>query len=305
MLQSKTCAVLIPCYNEEKTIRNVVQQCRAVLPEADIIVCDNQSEDQTAAEATSAGARVLFEPLRGKGHAVRRLFREVDADCYVMIDGDETYDLSQLPKMLSIFQEQHLDMLIGRRRPVEEQAYRKGHVLGNRFFNWLFRFLFGAVFHDIFSGFRIFSRRFVKSFPCFSTGFEIETELSVHALEMQVPVGEVDTDYFPRPLGSFSKLRTYRDGWRVLCTFSKLFKQIRPFKLFSALALLLLSMSMALFIPVFLTYLKVGLVPRFPTLIVALSLVILATLFVFTGIILAEISRVRLENRFLIYLMES
>ncbi|MFM8454073.1 MAG: glycosyltransferase family 2 protein [Gammaproteobacteria bacterium] len=305
MLSNEKIAVLIPCYNEAQTIANVVNKCRGILPNARIVVCDNNSKDETSSKAFAAGAEVLLEPLQGKGHAVRRLFREVDADLYIMSDGDETYDLSKLPELLNLFKTQNLDMLIARRVHVEKEAYRMGHVLGNQFFNKLFHSVFGDAFHDIFSGFRVFSKRFVKSFPCFSEGFEIETELSVHALEMRVPVGELETPYYARPQGSQSKLRTYRDGFRILFTFLRLFKQIKPLRLFAGLGILLFLITLGFMFPIFATYLEQGIVPKFPTLIMAASMFVLSGLLVFTGLILNEISRLRLENKLLSYLRNS
>ncbi|HMI39719.1 MAG TPA: glycosyltransferase family 2 protein [Sphingomicrobium sp.] len=300
--QSPRIAVLLPCYNEEAAVGATVAAFRAALPGAAIYVYDNNSADRTVELARSAGAIVRTERMQGKGHVVRRMFADVDADVYVMADGDLTYDATAAPGLVAMLLDDQLDMVVGARKHEVEDAYRGGHVLGNRIFNGLLSRLFGRSFSDIFSGYRVFSRRFAKSFPVLSAGFEIETEMSVHALELRMPVGEVVTAYGARPEGSESKLSTYRDGWRILKTIAVLYRIERPVLFFGAIAALLIIAAIALSVPLVITYLDTGLVPRFPTAILATGLVIIAVLSFFAGLILDTVTRGRREMRRLAYL---
>jgi len=295
-------AVLLPCYNEEAAIAATVAGFKAALPGAAIFVYDNNSSDRTVAIARQSGAIVRTEKQQGKGHVVRRMFADIEADVYVMADGDLTYDPKSAPAMVDMLMAEELDMVVGTRRHEAKEAYRGGHVLGNRLFTGLLSGLFGRSFSDIFSGYRIFSRRFVKSFPVLSSGFEIETEMSVHALELRMPVGEVETAYGARPQGSESKLSTFRDGWRILKTIATLYRIERPVLFFGSIGALLLIAAILLSIPLVITYLDTGLVPRFPTAILATGLVIIAVLCFFAGLILDTVTRGRREMRRLAYL---
>ena len=297
-------AVLLPCYNEEAAVAATVAAFRAALPDATIYVYDNNSADRTVALAREAGATVRTERQQGKGHVVRRMFADVDADIYVMADGDLTYDATAAPAMVALLRDEQLDMVVGARRHEALDAYRGGHVLGNRLFTGLLAGLFGRSFSDIFSGYRVFSRRFAKSFPVLSSGFEIETEMSVHALELRMPVGEIVTAYAARPEGSESKLSTYRDGWRILKTIAVLYRIERPVLFFGGIALLLLIAAIALSVPLVLTYLDTGLVPRVPTAILVTGIVIVAVLSFFAGLILDTVTRGRREMRRLAYLAQ-
>jgi glycosyltransferase involved in cell wall biosynthesis len=295
-------AVLLPCYNEEATIGATVEGFRSALPQATVYVYDNNSSDATREVAAKAGAIVRTERQQGKGHVVRRMFADIDADIYVMADGDLTYDPAAAPKMLSLLLAEQLDMVVGARRHEEKTAYRGGHVLGNRLFTGLLASLFGRSFNDIFSGYRIFSRRFVKSFPVLSSGFEIETEISVHALELNMPVAEVEARYLARPEGSQSKLSTYTDGWKILKTIGTLYRVERPALFFGGISLLLLLAALVLSIPLVTTYLATGLVPRLPTAILVTGMTIVAVLCFFAGLILDTVTRGRREIRRLAYL---
>jgi len=295
-------AVILPCYNEEAAIGATVAGFRAALPDATIYVFDNNSTDDTIGQATAAGAIVRCEPMQGKGHVVRRMFADIDADIYVMADGDATYDASAAPAMIARLVDEHLDMVVGARASEVETAYRRGHRLGNRILTGILARLFGRSFSDILSGYRVFSRRFVKSFPILSSGFEIETEISVHALELRMPVGEMVTRYGARPEGSASKLSTYRDGWRILGTILTLFRIERPVLYFGSLGALFGFVALILAEPLVLTYAHTGLVPRFPTAILVTGLVIVAFLCFFTGLILDTVVRGRREIRRLAYL---
>ena len=295
-------AVLLPCYNEEAAVGATVAAFRAALPHAAIYVYDNNSADRTIEIAREAGAIVRTERQQGKGHVVRRMFADVDADVYVMADGDLTYDATAAPGLVAMLLDEQLDMVVGARKHEVEDAYRGGHVLGNRIFTGLLARLFGRSFSDIFSGYRVFSRRFAKSFPVLSAGFEIETEMSVHALELRMPVGEVVTAYGARPEGSESKLSTYRDGWRILKTIAVLYRIERPVLFFGGIAALLFVAAIVLSVPLVITYLDTGLVPRFPTAILATGLVIVAVLSFFAGLILDTVTRGRREMRRLAYL---
>ena len=295
-------AVVLPCYNEEAAIAETVAGFRAALPGATIYVYDNNSSDRTAEIARGAGAVVRSERQQGKGHVVRRMFADVDADIYVMADGDLTYDPKSAPAMVALLVDEQLDMVVGTRQHDAAEAYRGGHVLGNKLFTSLLSGLFGRSFSDIFSGYRIFSRRFVKSFPVLSEGFEIETEISVHALELKMPVGEVETAYGARPEGSASKLSTYRDGWRILRTIATLYRIERPVLFYGSVGALILGAALLLAIPLVLTYLDTGLVPRVPTAILITGMTIVAVLCFFTGLILDTVTRGRREVRRLAYL---
>lgn len=297
-------AVLLPCYNEEAAIAATVAGFAGALPGATIYVYDNNSRDGTMRVAAAAGAVVRTERMQGKGHVVRRMFADVDADIYVMADGDATYDAAAAPALVRRLVEERLDMVVGTRVHQASDAYRRGHVLGNKFMTGMLARLFGRSFTDIFSGYRVFSRRFVKSFPALSQGFETETEISVHALELKMPVGELDTPYFARPEGSASKLSTYRDGWRILVTIATLYRIERPMLFFALVAALLALAAVGLSVPLAITYAQTGLVPRFPTAILATGLMILAFLSLVCGLILDTVVRGRREMRRLAYLAQ-
>ena len=295
-------AVILPCYNEEAAIGATVAGFRATLPNATVYVYDNNSRDRTREVAAEAGAIVRAEGQQGKGHVVRRMFADIDADVYVMADGDLTYDPKAAPAMVNMLLAEQLDMVVGTRRHEEKDAYRGGHVLGNKLFTGLLSGLFGRSFSDIFSGFRVFSRRFVKSFPVLSSGFEIETEMSVHALELRMPVGEVETAYAARPEGSQSKLSTYSDGWRILRTIVMLYRIERPVLFYGSIGALLLALAIMLSVPLVTTYIQTGLVPRVPTAILVTGMSIIAVLCFFAGLILDTVTRGRREVRRLYYL---
>jgi glycosyltransferase involved in cell wall biosynthesis len=298
-------AVLIPCYNEEVAIKDTVKGFREALPDAEIYVYDNNSKDQTSARAREAGAIVRMENLQGKGNVVRRMFSDIEADVYIMTDGDATYDPVSAPAMVDLLLRDNLDMVVGRRIHKEASAYRAGHVLGNRMLTGFLAQLFGQRFSDILSGYRTFSRRFVKSFPALSSGFETETELTVHALTLNLPIAEVETNYFARPEGSVSKLSTYRDGIRILRVMLALFKNERPLVFFSIWGVLLALLSIGLSIPLAITYAETGLVPRFPTAILSASIMLLAFLSAVCGLILDTVTRGRREIKRLAYLQIS
>jgi glycosyltransferase involved in cell wall biosynthesis len=295
-------AVLLPCYNEEAAVAQTVAAFRAALPDARVYVYDNNSNDRTREEAAAAGAIVRSERMQGKGHVVRRMFADVEADVYVMADGDATYDAAAAPDLVRKLVGEQLDMVVGARKSEVEEAYRPGHALGNKLFTGLLSSLFGRSFSDIFSGYRVFSRRFAKSFPALSRGFETETEISVHALELAMPVAEVVTAYGARPAGSHSKLSTWRDGGRILRTIVHLYRIERPVLFYGSFALFLAALAVVLAIPLAITYFQTGLVPRFPTAILATGLMILAFLSFFTGLILDTVVRGRREVRRLHYL---
>ena len=303
-MASPRIAVLLPCFNEEAAIAKVIAGFRKALPGASIYVYDNNSSDGTIAKAQKAGAVVRSERMQGKGHVVRRMFADVDADVYVMADGDLTYDPKAAPAMVEQLLSEQLDMVVGTRQHDAKDAYRGGHVLGNRLFTGLLSRLFGRSFSDIFSGYRVFSRRFVKSFPVLSEGFEIETEMSVHALELRMPVGEVETAYGARPEGSESKLSTFRDGWRILKTIFTLYRIERPVLFYGAIGALLLVVAVILAVPLAITYIDTGLVPRFPTAILVTGMTIVAVLCFFAGLILDTVTRGRREMRRLAYLAQ-
>ncbi len=295
-------AVLLPCYNEEAAIAQTVAGFRVALPGAAIYVYDNNSSDRTREVAAEAGAIVRTERMQGKGHVVRRMFADVEADIYVMADGDATYDAAAAPELVQRLIDEQLDMVVGARKSEVEEAYRRGHRLGNRLFTGLLANLFGRSFSDIFSGYRVFSRRFVKSFPALSSAFETETEISVHALELAMPVAEIVTAYGARPEGSESKLSTYRDGWRIMKTILHLFRIERPVLFYGGFGLFLAALAVVLTIPLAITYVETGLVPRFPTAILATGLMIVAFLSFMCGLILDTVVRGRREVRRLHYL---
>ncbi len=297
-----TIAVLLPCYNEGLAIRTVIERFRAALPTAKIYVYDNNSSDGSADIARAAGAVVRSEPRQGKGFVVRRMFADIDADIYVMCDADETYDAAVAGDLVDRLVEHGLDMVVGTRVDVSGTAYRPAHRFGNWMLTSLVRTMFGGGFSDMLSGYRIFSRRFVKSFPQMSQGFEIETELTIHALQLGMPTGEMPTRFKDRPSGSESKLRTISDGVRILWTIGTLLKQERPFLLFGVACLGLAALSLLLGYPVIAEYLRSGTVPRLPTAVLATGMMILAFLSLFSGLILDTVTRGRKEAKLLRYL---
>lgn len=301
-MTSPRIAVLLPCYNEEAAIAQTVAGFRAALPDATIYVYDNNSRDRTIEVARAAGAIVRTERMQGKGNVVRRMFADVDADIYVMADGDATYDAASAPALVACLLQDQLDMVVGARVTQADAAYRRGHRMGNAVLTGMLARLFGRSFTDILSGYRVFSRRFVKSFPVLSAGFEIETEISVHALELKMPVAEIDTPYFARPEGSESKLSTYGDGFRILWTIVQLYRIERPVLFFGSIGAVLAGIAVILAVPLIVTYMQTHLVPRFPTAILVTGLMILASLNLFAGLILDTVVRGRREVRRLAYL---
>jgi glycosyltransferase involved in cell wall biosynthesis len=297
-------AVLVPCFNEEAAVATVVADFRNALPSAEIYVYDNNSSDRTKAVAVEAGAQVRSERRQGKGHVVRRMFADIDADIYLLVDGDATYDAASAPRMIEMLMADHLDMVVGLRIDQAEAAYRRGHRTGNWMLTRFLSSVFGQEFKDILSGYRVFSRRFVKTFPVLSDGFEIETELSVHALELALPVAEIETPYYARPQGSFSKLNTWRDGFRILGTIIKLYRSEKPLRFFAGIGLFLALVSIGLAIPVVVTYLEQGLVPRLPTAVLSMGLMILAVLSISSGLVLDTVTRGRREMKLLAYLSQ-
>ena len=305
-----TIAVLIPCYNEAVTIRQVVQDYRRVLPEAVIYVYDNNSTDDTAAIAADAGAVVRHEYQQGKGNVIRRMFREIDARCYIMVDGDNTYPAEYAPEMARLVLEKQADMVVGDRLSATyfTENKRPFHNFGNRLVRWSINALFGSSIRDIMTGYRAFSYPFVKSFPVLSKGFEIETEMSIHAIDKNMQMETVVIQYRDRPEGSQSKLNTYSDGFKVLRTIARLYRNYKPMAFFGLLALLLAVIAAAMFVPVLLDYFRTGLVARFPTLIVSGFVAMAAILSLFSGLILQtmihknrqdfEMQLIRLRERF-------
>lgn len=295
-------AVVIPCYNEAKSIGKVVADFRQYLPGAEIYVFDNNSTDGTADIARRAGARVRGVSLQGKGNVIRRMFADVEADVYVMVDGDDTYDASVAPKLVEALVNGGLDMVVGCRVTDEAAAYRPGHRFGNAVLTGFAASIFGRTFRDMLSGYRVFSRRYVKSFSAHAKGFETETELAVHALELRMPVVEIDTIYGSRPEGSESKLNTYRDGFRILMTILRLFKLERPLAFFTICFAVMLLLSVILAVPVFETYFATGLVPRLPTALLCAALALLGFLFLVCGFVLDTVTKGRLEVKRFAYL---
>lgn len=295
-------AVLIPCFNEAATIATVVREFAAALPSAKVFVYDNNSTDETAEVARAAGAIVRRELMQGKGYVVRRMFADIDADVYVMVDGDATYEAADAPALVDQLWGEQRDVVVARRVNDDSAAYRRGHVIGNRLLTGLAGWIFGNTFADMLSGYRVLSRRFVKSFPMQARGFEIETELAVHALELRMPVVEVPSRYKARPEGSQSKLRTWSDGWQILMTILKLTKNGRPLAFFSVACVACVALSVGLALPLFKTYLLTGLVPRFPTAILSAALALLGSVFLVCGLVLDTVTMGRREAKYLAYL---
>ena len=302
LADQRSIAVIIPCRNEAGSIGGVVSDFRAALPEARIVVYDNASVDDTATRASEAGAEVYVERRPGKGNVVRRMFADIEADVYLMVDGDGTYHAPSARKLVDMILKDRLDMAVGARQDVRSDAHRRGHAAGNLVFNALYRRLFGSEFGDVFSGYRAFSHRFVKSFPALSSGFEIETELSVHATQLKLPTGEVDLPYGKRLEGSSSKLHTVRDGWRIFRTFMFLLKETRPILFFGAPSGLLALASVGLALPLLQTFLATGFVPRLPTVVLCTGLMMLAWLLGLCGLILDSVARGRVEQKRLMFL---
>lgn len=296
--------MLVPCYNEEAAVATVVADFRKALPAAEVYVYDNNSTDRTAAIAREAGAIVRSERRQGKGHVVRRMFADVEADVYVLVDGDATYDAPSAPRMIDKLLDEHLDMVVGLRVDQSQAAYRRGHRMGNRLFTGFLASTFGHAFKDMLSGYRVFSRRFVKSFPVLSDGFEIETEFAVYALELSLPAAEIETPYYARPEGSFSKLNTWQDGLRIFNTMLKLNRSERPLRFFSAIGIVFALLSIALGLPVVITFLETGLVPRLPTAVLSMGLMIMALLSASSGLVLDTVTRGRREMKMLAYLSQ-
>jgi glycosyltransferase involved in cell wall biosynthesis len=295
-------AAIVPCYNEERAVASVVHGLRASLPDATIYVYDNNSIDRTVEEARAAGAVVRHEPRRGKGNVLRRAFADVDADAIVLVDGDGTYDVERAAEMVELLFAGPYDQVVGVRREVSEAAYRRGHALGNQFLTGSVRLMFGNQVSDVLSGYRVLSRRFVKSFPALSTEFETETEMAVHALNLRLPTAELETLYRPRPEGSASKLRTFRDGWQILRLIVRLVRRERPALFHGLIAGVLVIIGLALGIPVVAEYLDTGLVPRFPTAILAASIMVMAIVILMVGYVLEGIAHLRQEHARLAYL---
>jgi glycosyltransferase involved in cell wall biosynthesis len=295
-------AVLVPCYNEEAAVAKVIDDFRAALPAAKIFVFDNNSTDNTRSVARAAGAEVFQEKHRGKGFVVRRMFSDVEADIYVLVDGDATYDAPSVQSMIERLLEDRLDMVVGSRVDCKQAAYRVGHRTGNKLLSAFVASVFGSTFSDVLSGYRVFSRRFVKSFPVLSGGFEVETELTIHALELGLAVDEIDTPYYARPKDSASKLNTWRDGLRILLTIFSLYRAERPLAFFTGVGAIAAIASIGFSIPIVVTYLETGLVPRLPTAVLATGLMLSAFLCMAAGLILDTVTRGRREMKLLAYL---
>lgn len=301
-LTGQRIAVILPCYNEALTIANIIRDFRTYLPQAAIYVFDNNSRDNTAAIARAEGATVRSVPLQGKGEVIRRMFADVEADVYIMVDGDDTYDASVAPQLATCLIEEGLDMLVGTRATEDQAAYRFGHRFGNQLLSGCVASIFGRTFTDMLSGYRVFSRRYAKSFPAHASGFETETELTVHALELRMPVAEVPTRYKSRPEGSTSKLDTYRDGWRILLMIIRLFKTERPLTFFSIGCFACMLLAVILAIPLFETYFETGLVPRQPTAILCAALTLFGMILLSCGLVLDTVTKGRIEQKRLAYL---
>jgi len=295
-------AVLIPCYNEEAAVGEVVRSFRRALPDARIYVYDNNSRDSTIEVARTAGAIVRSEPLQGKGNVVRRMFADIDADVYVLVDGDDTYEAGMAPAMIRCLLDNQLDMVNGARVTAIKEAYRPGHRFGNWLLTGIVRWIFGDRFKDMLSGYRVFSRRYVKSFPSLANGFEIETELTVHALHLRMPIAEIETPYKDRPEGSTSKLSTFRDGFRILWMILKLIKNEKPIPFFSVIAGFFALSSVLLMLPILAEFLATGLVPRLPTAVLSMGMMILGFLSLACGLILDTVTRGRCEIKRMRYL---
>jgi glycosyltransferase involved in cell wall biosynthesis len=295
-------AVLVPCLNEESAIGKVIADFRTVLPDALIFVYDNGSTDRTVEVAKAAGAIVRKEPLKGKGNVMRRMFADVEADVYVLVDGDDTYDSESAPMLIEQLISNNLDMVNGARAESSELAYRAGHRFGNRLLTGLVAWFFGARFSDMLSGYRVMSRRFIKSFPALASGFEIETELTVHALQLNLPIAEVTTPYRERPPASSSKLRTIPDGIRIMRMIMRLVREERPLEFFSTMAFAFAITAIVLSTPLLIEYLKTGLVPRLPTAVLSMGLMVMSLLSLTCGLVLATVTRGRIEAKRLQYL---
>ncbi len=295
-------AVLLPCHNEEAAIAEVIKSFQGALPGADIYVYDNASTDKTTEVAEKAGAIVCNEPRKGKGNVVRRMFSDIDADIYIMADGDGTYDASVAPALVEKLIDEKLDLVVGAREHEDDEAYRRGHQFGNRMLNFCVHTIFDKTLDDMLSGYRVFSRRYVKSFPASSKAFEIETEMTIHALQLSMPVAEVPTRYFKRVEGTESKLSTYKDGIKILKFILFMFKEGRPFMFFSLLAAGLAFVSLAFGLPIVGEYLETGLVPRFPTAFLSLGIMLSAVICFVCGVILDSVANMRLEAKKLAYL---
>ena len=300
-------AVVLPCYNEEKSIGKVVHDFKELFPNASVYVFDNNSTDASVEKSKLAGATIIKESMQGKGNVVRRMFREIDADIYLITDGDGTYESGIAPMMVQLLLSDRLDMVVGCRKKSDghDDAYKFGHIFGNKIFNYLTAVIFGRGFSDIFSGYRVMSKRFVKSFPIIGRGFEIEMEMTVHALNLGLPIGEVDVAYYNRPDGSESKLRTYRDGLRIFSALIRLFKDHRPLVFFGILSAILGIIATTLFIPVLSVFIKTGLVPRLPTVVLCASIGLCSLLSLTCGLVLDSVARQRMEAKLLAYLSVS
>ncbi len=302
MVMPARVAVILPCYNEGKTIAKVVEDFRRSLPSATVYVYDNNSTDDTVAQARRAGAVIRHEALQGKGFVVRRAFSQVEADIWVLVDGDGTYEAGSAPELVQTLWSQQLDMVVGVRRPVAKEAYRAGHQFGNQLFNVIVKWLFGNAFRDIFSGYRALSRPFVKSFPSVAGGFEIETEMSVHALQLDLPTAELITTYHKRSDGTESKLKTYRDGGAIMLAIFRLLRHQRPFLMFGIIALVSALTALVVGIPLVTEFLKTGLVPRLPSAVLAASLMVIAAISLVTGVILDSVAHALAQQKRLFYL---
>lgn len=296
-------AVLIPCYNEEKTIAQVVSSFKKYLPNAIVYVYDNSSEDNSAEIAREAGAIVAHVSARGKGNVVRKMFADINADIYIMADGDTTYTASDAPKMIDALKKTNSDMVIAVRKEKSDKAYREGHKIGNKIFNFILKAFFNSNFSDIFSGYRAFSRRFVKTFPVTSNGFEIEAELSVHAITLSIPCTEIDSIYLERPKDSFSKLSTFTDGFKILFSIINLLRETRPLFFFGLISISLFFLSLFLAYPIITEFIETGLVPRIPTAILSTGIMMISFVSLICGLILDSISKARLDMKKLHYLL--
>ncbi len=295
-------AVIIPCFNEESTIFNVVSSFKEVLPRASVYVYDNCSTDKTFSEAERAGAIVVKSRKRGKGNVVRKMFSDINADIYLMVDGDDTYSAEDAVKMLDLIRKEQMDMVVAARNEISDKAYRAGHKWGNKLFNFVLKLLFNSEFKDIFSGYRAFSKRFVKSFPITSNGFDIEAELSIHALTLSLPCSEIYSDYRERPENSHSKLSTYKDGFKILWSIIRLLRENRPLLFFGSISLMLFLLAIILAYPIFSTFLETGLVPRLPTAVLSTGIMMISFLSLTCGLILSSLSQARIEIKKLHYL---
>ena len=302
MSRDMSIAVLIPCYNEAETIARVVRSFKKYLPSAIVYVYDNCSEDTTAAQAKEAGAVVKFERNKGKGNVVRQMFADIDADIYIMVDGDSTYSATDAPKMVEMIENTNVDMVVAVRKEKSEKAYREGHKIGNSLFNLILKILFNSTFSDIFSGYRAFSKRFVKTFPVMTNGFDIEAELTIHALTLSIPFAEIDSEYYERPANSHSKLSTFKDGIKILLSIVNLLKETRPLFFFGIISLFMFLLSVGIAYPIIDTFLETGLVPRLPTAVLSVGIMLISFLSLTCGLILDSISQARMETKKLHYL---